>query len=132
MAHSIETLEQTERQRTATVTLVDQSAPGSEPVLGAMAPRAKPPTDPSMTLSKMRELGARELIVLCLNPACRHAITFSGDYYTDEIEVSWFMPRMICARCGGGRSAVRPNWKEQPSMSSLPPMRETPGVLSGS
>jgi hypothetical protein len=132
MAHSVETLEQTERQRAATVTLVDQSAPGSEWVFGAMAPQAKPPTDPSMTLCKMRELGARELNVLCLIPACGHEITFSADDYAEDTELSWFKPRMICPRCGGRRIDVRPNWKELPSTPSLPTMRETGGVLSGS
>ena len=51
-----------------------------------------------MTLANMRVLGVRELNVLCLNPACRHEITFSADDYASEIEMSWFRSRMICAK----------------------------------
>ena len=69
----------------------------------------------AMTLAKMRGLGVRNLNVLCLNPACRHEITFSADDYASEIEMSWFRSRMICARCGDRRLDVRPNWKEQPT-----------------
>jgi hypothetical protein len=69
----------------------------------------------AMTLANMRGLGVRKLNVLCLNPACRHEITFNADDYGDDIEVSWFRPRMICARCGG-KVDVRPHWKEQSTM----------------
>jgi hypothetical protein len=72
-------------------------------------------SDLRMTLADMRVLGVRELNVLCLNPACRHEITFSADDYASEIEMSWFRSRMICARCGDRRLDVRPNWKEQPT-----------------
>ena len=57
MAQSVETLEEIERKRAAT----------GEPDVGATAPRARQRTDPSMTLNKLRELGAHKLNVLCLN-----------------------------------------------------------------
>jgi hypothetical protein len=69
----------------------------------------------AITLASMRRLGLRELNVLCLNPTCRHEKAFSADDYADEMEVSWFRPRMICAKCGG-KVDVRPKWKEQPTM----------------
>ena len=106
MAQSVETLDETKRKRAATV---------ARPGLGA-TPRLRPATDPLMTLGNMRELGAHELNVQCLKPACSHAITFSSDDYADEIQLSWFKPRMICARCGGRRIDVSPNWKQLPAM----------------
>ncbi len=101
MAQSVETLEESTRKRAAIV---------AEPGLGTMA-LPRPPTDPSMTLGHMRKLGVHELHVLCLNAACCHTITFSGDDYSDEINLAWFKPRIICARCGGRRIDVSPNWK---------------------
>jgi hypothetical protein len=65
MAHSVEMLEEIERKRAATADV------------GAIAPRAKQRTDPSMTLNKLRELGVHELDVLCLNPSCGHEITLT-------------------------------------------------------
>ena len=78
--------------------------------VGATAPRAKQRTDPSMPLNKLRELGVHELNVLCLNPSCGHEITFNADDYGAETELSWFRPRMICARCGNRRLDVQPNF----------------------
>ena len=98
MAQSVETLEEIERKRTVTSDV------------GATAPRAKQRTDPSMTLNKLRELGVRELNVLCLNPSCGHEITFNADDYGADTELSWFRPRMICARCGDRRLDVQPNF----------------------
>jgi hypothetical protein len=69
----------------------------------------------SITLGNMREQGTRALNVLCLNPACRHEITFNADDYASDIEVSWFNSRIICAKCAG-KVKVRPNWKDQPVM----------------
>ena len=86
-------LEEIERKRAVT----------AEQGVGTMATRAKQRTDPSMTLNKLRELGVHELSVLCLNPSCGHEITFSADDYGDDTELSWFRPRMICARCGNRR-----------------------------
>ena len=100
MARSVETLEEIERKRAAT----------AEPGVGTMATRAKQRTDPSMTLNKLRELGVHELSVLCLNPSCGHEITFSAGDYGDDTELSWFRPRMICARCGTRRLDVQPNF----------------------
>ena len=105
MALSVETLEETERKRAATVAKLG---------LGTM-PRPRPPIDPLITLGNMRRLGVHELNVQCLKPACSHAITFRSDDYADEIQLSWFRPRMICARCGGKRIDVSPNWKELPA-----------------
>ena len=96
MAQAAETLEDINRKR----------ATAAE--LGAPPPRAKRVVPP--TLSKMRQLGVHELNVLCLNPGCRYALTFSADDYADETELSWFRPRMICAKCGCSRIDVRPNW----------------------
>jgi hypothetical protein len=98
MAHSVETLEEIERRRAATADV------------GAMAPRVKQRTDPSMTLNKLRELGVRELYALCLNPSCGHEITFNADDYGADTKLSWFRPRMICARCGDRRLDVQPNF----------------------
>jgi hypothetical protein len=80
-----------------------------------MATKPNHPPGLSTTLAKMRESGVRRLIASCLNDACGHEITFSADEYADEIEVSWFAPRMICAKCSG-EVDVRPTWKEQPTM----------------
>jgi hypothetical protein len=102
MAQSVETLEEINRKRAAIV---------AEPGLGTI-PRPRPRTEPSMTLGHVRRLGVHELNVLCLKRDCGHAITFSSDDYTDEIQLSWFRPRMICARCGGRRIDVSPNWRE--------------------
>ena len=74
----------------------------------------KHPPGPPVTLGNMRANGVPGLNVQCLNPACRHEITFSVDDYADDIEVSWFRPRMICSKCGDKRIDVQPNWKEQP------------------
>ena len=100
MAQSVETLEEIERKRAAT----------AEPGVGTMATRAKPRTSPSMTLNKLRELGVHQLSVLCLNPSCGHEITFRAADYDDDTELSWFRPRMICARCGDRRLDVQPNF----------------------
>jgi hypothetical protein len=100
MAQSVETLEEIERKRAAT----------AEQGVGTIATRAKQRTDPSMTLNKLRGLGVHQLSVLCLNPSCGHEITFSADDYGDDTELSWFRPRMICARCGNRRLDVQPNF----------------------
>jgi hypothetical protein len=100
MAQAIETLEEINRKRAAAVES------------GHLLPRAKQRASLPTTLSKMRELGVHELNVLCRNPACSHEITFSADDYAGDLELLWFRPRMICARCGGGRLDVRPNWKD--------------------
>lgn len=106
MAQSVETVEEIERSHAATA---------ETGIAGTGATHAKPPADPPTRLGNMRELGVHELNLLCLNPACRHELTFCADDYADETELSWFRPRMICGKCGGKRVAVRPNWKEQPS-----------------
>jgi hypothetical protein len=102
MAQSTETLEEIERSRAATAELG----------LGSLALRVKRRADLSMTLASMRELGVHELHVLCLSPACGHELTFSANDYTGDTELSWFRPRMICARCAGKRLDVQPKWKE--------------------
>jgi hypothetical protein len=102
MAQSVETLDEIERKRSVT----------AEPSVGTMVSRARP-ADPLMTVGKMHELGVHELNVVCLNPACRHEITFGTDCYADDINLSWFRPRMICAKCGDRRLDVLPNWKER-------------------
>jgi hypothetical protein len=117
MAQSVETSEEIKRQSGATA---------AEPGLGTM-PLPRPPTDPSMTLAHVRELGAHELKVLCLNPACSHTITFGSDDYADEIKLAWFKPRMICARCGGRRIDVSPNWEEQDARQ----LGSRPGASNG-
>jgi hypothetical protein len=100
MAQAVETLEEINRKRAA----------AAEP--GHVLPRAKQHASLPTTLSKMRELGVHELNVLCRNPACSHEITFNADDYAGDLELLWFRPRMICARCGGGRLDVRPSWKD--------------------
>ncbi len=101
MAQSVETLDEIKRERAARV-----AGPGRNRV----PLRPTPPVDPLMTLGNMRKLDIHQLDVLCQNPACSHAITFSGDDYAEELELAWFKPRMICARCGGRRIDVRPHW----------------------
>jgi hypothetical protein len=98
----MEAREEIERNRAATADLI----------LSTQAPRAKQRTDLSMTLANMRDLGVHGLQVLCRSPACRHEITFSADDYAGDTELSWFRARMICARCGGRRLDVQPNWHE--------------------
>jgi hypothetical protein len=70
-----------------------------------------------MTLGSLRQLGVRGLLVICLDPQCRHEATMSVDDYADEIEVPSFAARMMCSKCGG-KVEVRPNWKE---MKVMPP-----------
>ena len=64
-----------------------------------------------MTLGGLRQLGVRGLLLICLDPKCRHEATMGVDDYADEIELPSFAPRMACSQCGG-KVAVRPNWKE--------------------
>jgi hypothetical protein len=71
---------------------------------------------PPMTLGSLRQLGVRGLLVICVDPKCRHEATMSVDDYADAIELPSFAPRMVCSRCGGKRIEVRPNWKEMPIM----------------
>ena len=67
-----------------------------------------------LTLSNMRLLGVRGLIVTCLDQQCRHQTILSVDDYPDDVEVPSFVPRMVCSQCGGKRVDARPNWKEMP------------------
>ena len=83
-----------------------------------MPDSSKLPRGLPVTLGNMRQLGVRGLLVLCLNPQCRHEETMSVDDYPDAIELPSFAPRMACSRCGGKRITVRPNWKE---MRIMPP-----------
>jgi hypothetical protein len=84
-----------------------------------MAP--KHPPGPAMTLGNMRALGVKRLIASCLNDACRHTALIDVFSYPDETEIPYFKSRVVCAKCGsrGNKIDVRPNWKEQPSWSSL-------------
>jgi hypothetical protein len=100
MAQSVETLGEIARTR----------ATAGAPGVGTMSRRAKPRADLSMTLGDMRELGVHEINVLCLNPACEHEMTFRADDYAEDIELSWFRPRMVCARCSDRRLDVQPNF----------------------
>jgi hypothetical protein len=68
-----------------------------------------------MTLGSLRQLGVRGLLLVCLDPNCRHEATMSVDDYADEVELPSFAPRMVCSNCGG-KVEVRPNWKEMPVM----------------
>jgi hypothetical protein len=61
----------------------------------------------------LREHGAYQLLVSCLNPQCRHEAVFDASNYPDDMEVPSLARRMICSKCGE-RAFVRPNWKEQP------------------
>jgi hypothetical protein len=76
----------------------------------------KHPSGPPVTLGSLRQLGVRGLLLVCLDPNCRHEATFGVDDYADEIELPSFAPRMVCSKCGGKRIEVRPNWKEMPIM----------------
>jgi hypothetical protein len=69
----------------------------------------------------MRALGVKRLIASCLNDACRHTALIDVFSYPDETEIPYFKSRVVCAKCGsrGNKIDVRPNWKEQPSWSSL-------------
>jgi len=80
-----------------------------------MAKQRDKPGSP-MTLGSLRQLGVRGLLLICVDPRCRHEATMSVDDYADAIELPSFAPRMVCSRCGGKRIEVRPNWKEMPIM----------------
>ena len=69
-----------------------------------------------MTLGSLRQLGVRGLLLICVDPRCRHEATMSVDDYADAIELPSFAPRTVCSKCGGKRIEVRPNWKEMPIM----------------
>ena len=79
------------------------------------------PPGPPMTLGNIRELGVQRLIASCLNDACRHVALIDVSSYPADTEVPSFRPRVVCAKCGGlgNKIDVRPNWKEQPTQSSL-------------
>jgi hypothetical protein len=86
----------------------------------------KQPHGPPMTLGNMRELGVHRLLVSCPNPDCRHEVVFDASDYPDDTEVSSFVRRMICSKCGGEKAFVRPNWKEQPPSRSGGALGSTP------
>jgi len=71
-----------------------------------------------MTVGALRQLDVRGLLLVCVDPQCRHEATMTVDHYPDAIELPSFAPRMACSRCGGKRITVRPNWKE---MRIMPP-----------
>jgi hypothetical protein len=78
------------------------------------------PREP-MTLGNMRQLGVQRLVAYCLNPSCRHEGLIDVSKYPDDVEVPSFGRKVVCAKCGarGRHIDVRPNWKEQPTQSSL-------------
>ena len=69
----------------------------------------------------MREQGVHHLIAYCLSDTCRHSALIDVSSYPADTEVPWFRTRVVCAKCGSRRDKidVRPNWKEQPTQSSL-------------
>jgi hypothetical protein len=81
----------------------------------------KQPSGQPMTLGNMRDLGVQRLIASFLNPACRHEALIDVSSYPADTEVPWFRTSVVCAKCGSRRDKidVRPNWKEQPTQSSL-------------
>jgi hypothetical protein len=86
-----------------------------------MTDEAQAAAGPAMTLGNMRDLGVQRLIASCLNDACRHVALIDVSSYPPDTEVPWFRSRVVCAKCGGRghKIDVRPNWKEQPTQSSL-------------
>jgi hypothetical protein len=66
------------------------------------------PCSTSPPAGTLRQLGVRGLLLVCVDPKCRHEATMSMDDYPDAIELP--------SRCGGKRITVRPNWKEMPIM----------------
>jgi hypothetical protein len=74
-----------------------------------------------MMLGNMRHLGVQRLVAHCLNPSCRHEGLIDVSKYPDDTEVTSFRSRVVCAKCGsrGNKIDVRPNWKEQTTLSSL-------------
>ncbi len=80
-----------------------------------MAKQRDEPGSP-ITVGTLRQLGVRGLLLVCVDPKCRHEATMSVDDYADTIELPSFAPRMVCGKCGGRRIQVRPNWKEMPIM----------------
>src|SRR6516162_6569880 len=81
-----------------------------------MPPNQRHPPGSPITLGNMRELGVRHLIGFCHNDACRHSALIDVSDCPDHVEVRWFQQRAKCAKCGGKRVDVRPNWKEKPGM----------------
>jgi hypothetical protein len=78
--------------------------------------RQKRPADEPMTLGIMRRVGVQRLVAHCLNPSCRHEGLIDVSKFADDVEVSSFVRKVLCAKCGacGPHVDVRPNWKEQP------------------
>jgi hypothetical protein len=74
-------------------------------------------------LRQLSEQQARSqrLIASCLNDACRHTALIEVWSYPVETEIPYFKSRVVCATCGsrGNKIDVRPNWKEQPTQTSL-------------
>ena len=78
--------------------------------------RQQQPADSLMTLGDMRHVGVQRLVANCLNPSCRHKGLIDVSKFADDVEVSSFVWKVLCAKCGacGTHIDVRPNWKEQP------------------
>ena len=70
-----------------------------------------------MTLGNMRELGVTRLIASCLNDACRLAALIEVWSYPAETEIPYFKAASFVPSAAA--AATRPNWKEQPTQSSL-------------
>ena len=58
-----------------------------------MAPNQRQPQGPPMTLANMRDLGVRNLLVSCLNHACRHEAVLDVSAYPAGTEVPSFARR---------------------------------------
>jgi hypothetical protein len=69
-----------------------------------------------MRLGNMRKNGVQHLIGFCHNDACVHSAVIDVSDCPDDLEITWFQRRAKCAKCGGKRVDVRPNWKEKAGM----------------
>ncbi|MGB7832805.1 MAG: hypothetical protein WBL84_11395 [Xanthobacteraceae bacterium] len=45
-------------------------------------------------------LGVQQLVAHCLNPSCRHEGLIDVSKFADDIEVTWFAKKAVCAQCG--------------------------------
>jgi hypothetical protein len=63
----------------------------------------------------MRDMGVRGLLVYCADHQCSHLIAISGDPWPDDVRLSDFEHRFICAVCGKRGADARPdfNWDEK-------------------
>ena len=74
---------------------------------------------PPVTLSHIRSLGVRRLLIYCTTGLCHHSAIVDADRWSDDTVLLDLDRRAVCTKCGMIGADVRPNWNERPSVESL-------------